>query len=143
MLKAEIIGLKGVQQAILRIKKRAEQHNQLALADAAEMTMTEAKLSIQARRSKGKSYRTKNKKILHIASAANNPPNTDTGNLVKNIKVKRIQGGYDVGSRTAAPYGAWLEFGTKNMSARPWLMPAYNKIMPAWKQKYMKRGLVK
>lgn len=50
-------------------------------------------------------------------------PNTDTGRLVQSIKVERDgESAYLVG--TNLKYGAWLEFGTKDMAARPWLSTA-------------------
>ena len=59
----------------------------------------------------------------HIAAAAGQAPNTDTGLLVNSIAVDKIGSAtYTVGS--GLPYASWLEFGTKKMKARPWLMPA-------------------
>lgn len=68
--------------------------------------------------------------ITHQASAAGEYPKTDTGNLVASIKSQGLindgknQSGLDVylvGSPLV--YAAYLEFGTLNMSARPWLYP--------------------
>lgn len=57
-----------------------------------------------------------------FASFPGDPPNTDTGRLVQSIQFE-IDGnvGY-VGTNLV--YGAWLEFGTKNMAPRPWLSVA-------------------
>jgi HK97 gp10 family phage protein len=67
----------------------------------------------------------------HTASKAGDAPNTDTGNLVQSIKVRKQKtlGGLDsylIGS--ALDYAAWLEFGTLTTAARPWLQPAVDKV---------------
>ena len=67
----------------------------------------------------------------HTASKAGDAPNTDTGNLVQSIKVKKQKtlGGLDsylLGS--PLDYAAWLEFGTLTTAARPWLQPAVDNV---------------
>lgn len=68
----------------------------------------------------------------HKASAAGEPPKTDSGQLVRNItsEVKRGGKSATVGSRTPAPHGLFLEFGTTHISPRPWLRPTYTKNIP-------------
>lgn len=83
-----------------------------------------AKQSILEHQSRGRIYKRGN--ITHQASTQGNPPNSDTGTLVNNIRVEKIKGGYDVGSRKGAPHGLWLELGELK---RPWLMPAYEKAI--------------
>ena len=129
-LKVEI---KGAAEFAINAKKCANQANikvdQILAAGAIE-TNSEARKSILEHRSKGNVYlRGKNNSISHTASTAGNPPNSDTGTLVKNIRVEKIKGGYDVGSRKGAPWGLWLEFGTSKVAARPWLTPAYQKAI--------------
>lgn len=68
--------------------------------------------------------------VTHKASAAGEFPKTDTGNLVASIKTinKDTTGAiveYLVGS--SLDYAEWLEFGTLDMSARPWLMPSMRR----------------
>jgi HK97 gp10 family phage protein len=59
----------------------------------------------------------------HIAAAAGQAPNTDTGKLVASIAAEKVKDGhYVVG--TNLDYGAWLELGTSKMLPRPWLEPA-------------------
>lgn len=55
------------------------------------------------------------------------PPNADTGRLHQSIKVAFNEGEKWVEVGTDVLYGAWLEFGTLTMPARPWLGPAYAK----------------
>ena len=67
------------------------------------------------------------------ASAPGQPPAVDRGNFLRSIIAKPIKGGYKVGS--TMNLGAWLEFGTRHMLARPWLRPAariyWKKSAPA------------
>tara|TARA_R100001480_G_scaffold134410_3_gene131477 strand:- start:213 stop:638 length:426 start_codon:yes stop_codon:yes gene_type:complete len=66
----------------------------------------------------------------HRASAPKEPPATDTGFLVSQISmnVKKEANGVIVGQViSAAPYSAHLEFGTTNMTERPFMQPALEK----------------
>lgn len=95
------------------------------------------------RRQKGKrgSFRASD---FHRASAPGNPPARDTGILANSVshtvKVKGLIVSGHVGSdiakiRSKDPtsdpeYGFFLEMGTKNMAARPWLRPSLIKANP-------------
>lgn len=76
--------------------------------------------SIQANGSQGAPR--SNGKGFH--SKPGEPPNTDTGRLVSSIKFEFIEPGTALVG-TNLKYGAWLEFGTQNVAARPWLAPAF------------------
>jgi len=125
----KVEGLDRMNSLVQKIQKYVPDAVAKTLFYGAQLTMNEAKRSIQASGSKGVTYKRGN--ILHTASTAGNPPNTDTGNLVNNITVEKIDGGYDVGSRKDAPYGLALELGTSNMLPRKWLTPAYEKAIKA------------
>lgn len=57
-------------------------------------------------------------------------PNSDSGDLIKSLKIVN-QGFYaDVGSDLF--YAPWLEFGTQNMPARPFLAPALKRRRFVW-----------
>jgi len=58
-------------------------------------------------------------------------PNADTGRLHQSIRVAFNKGAGWVEVGTDLLYGAWLEFGTRDMAARPWLLPAYQKNLKA------------
>jgi len=58
----------------------------------------------------------------HTTSKPGDAPNTDTGRLVQSIQVEVKKDGVYVGS--GVEYAKKLEFGTSNMAARPWLIPA-------------------
>jgi HK97 gp10 family phage protein len=99
--------------------------------------MANAVKSISADPSPGITYKKYHKKKNgggfrgnHTASKPGDAPNSDTGNLVQSITVIKLKpsGGldqYSIGS--PLDYAAWLEFGTLDMAARPWLSPAVDK----------------
>jgi HK97 gp10 family phage protein len=78
--------------------------------------------SIKGGGKSGKAY--KRGKKSHIASAPGEAPAADKGRLDNSIMaLKSIDGdGWLVG--TALKYGKHLEFGTKDIKPRPWLIPA-------------------
>ena len=60
----------------------------------------------------------------HVASKPGDAPNTDTGALVRSIQVQPVAPSETIFVGTSLEYGKHLEFGTRGMEARPWLMPA-------------------
>ncbi len=102
----------------------------------ATSTQSEAIKSIQAHASSGEVYNKRGRQ--HASSVPGSPPNSDTGNLVANITIEDIDGGFDVGSRKGAGYGLALEFGTIKMAPRPWLQPAYDRAVKIVIEKIMK-----
>ena len=76
---------------------------------------------------------------IYIASKPGDVPNTDTGNLIKNIRVSRVKGntrkGYSVYVRAVTPYARRLELGGRDkrgimIKARPFMGPALAKNAP-------------
>lgn len=64
---------------------------------------------------------------LHIPSSPGYAPAVDTGDLIKSIKMDVRINEIEVGSNLTGKkgkYPVFLEYGTKNMEARPWLGPA-------------------
>ena len=74
----------------------------------------------------GLTYEKYSPRRTHRASAPGAYPATDTGRLASSVRMvfptaSSMSG--EVG--TAVKYGAWLEFGTTGMAARPWLLPSF------------------
>jgi len=71
---------------------------------------------------------------IHIASKPGDAPNTDTGNLIRNIRVSKTKGntrkGYTAYVRAVTPYAYDLEHGTSRVKARPFMGPALAKNAP-------------
>ena len=99
-----------------------------ALNASAQIVRTATIDLIQRSPKTGLTY--KRRTVTHKASAPGEPPATDTGFLVSQIfaKVDVARLVADVESR--APYSKFLEFGTVNMEARPFLMPAFEQSKP-------------
>ena len=79
--------------------------------------------------SPGRTYRLENR--VHVASRAGDAPNTDTGNLIRNIRVSTAEGnllkGYSAEVKAITPYAMRLEYGQGKVKARPFMRPALNK----------------
>ena len=103
----------------------------------------EAKKSIASGKPTGKTY--KRGGITHTASAAGQPPATDTGFLVSQITTSvKTEGTKVVGQIVAsAPYAKPLEFGTTNMAARPFMQPALEKNRAKIDKIFKKGGYIK
>lgn len=94
----------------------------------------DATTSIQQGSPSGRIYmRGKNKNIRHIASAAGEPPASDTGALAVSIRAEQTKTGADVKAggifvkNKKVDYPVHLEFGTSKMLPRPFMQPAFEK----------------
>lgn len=95
-----------------------------ALYECADAVRAEAHRSISAGSVSGKG---------HKPSAANTPPNRDTGHLQSQIEVSQPES-FVSRVTSNAEYSAALEFGTSKMSARPFLRPARDAALPRAKR---------
>lgn len=119
-------GLEESIQAIYLATNNVETAVDAAIRAGAAAIQTEAVTSISQGAKTGRIYKRGNK--IHQASAAGEAPATDSGDLVRRIQaLKSIAGDGSWLVGTSLPYGKHLEFGTKDMGARPWLIPAMEK----------------
>lgn len=91
---------------------------------AGNLVRNTAVSSIQQGAKSGVVYEKYNPRRTHRASAAGEPPATDTGFLVNNIFVKFDSDKLGVSVESRANYSLALEFGTSKMAARPFMQPA-------------------
>lgn len=74
--------------------------------------------------------------VPHVPSAPGEPPHVDTGALQSSIHVE-TPGPFTRLVGDGVEYGVYLEFGTKHMAARPWLLPAVETerepFLASWK----------
>lgn len=61
-------------------------------------------------------------------SAPGEPPGVDTGALQRSITVQQV-GHLRYVVAVGTEYAAYLEYGTSNMAARPFLLPAFKTIV--------------
>ncbi len=113
---------KGVTRALVKLSTRSKSTALDWVEASAKMIEDRAVKNINEGSRTGKLY--KRRSVTHQASAVNEFPKTDTGELVKNITTERAGDVVTVGSRESAPHGYWLEFGTTKMEPRPWLKPS-------------------
>jgi len=78
----------------------------------------------------GRTYTLYNPRRVHTASAPGEPPAADTGYLQNNIIWEVDSDGLSGDVVSRAEYSEFLEFGTRNMAARPFLQPAAEENRP-------------
>jgi len=133
MAEIELIGAKELSAFLKQMPDMAEKDLDVLLFDMAAHTHETAVSNIQGGGRSGRVYRRKGK--THQASAAGEYPKSDTGTLARSTTLEReAVANYTVGSRSmggkgGAPYGLWLEFGTRNMAKRPWLSRAFDATL--------------
>ena len=130
MKNIKIVGLESGFNEILekRLQTNLRQVVTRNLRRASLIVEGEAKQSIQRGTKTGKIY--KRRSITHQASAPGQAPASDTGFLVSNITSTaptNVMKNIEVNVISKAPYSKFLEFGTRNMEARPFLQPALEK----------------
>ena len=127
MTAVTVIGIDKLNATLKALERDTGRHAKSAYIAGGKLVEGEAKRSIQER-SPGNTvtrYRSGGGSYEHQASGPNEAPNTDTGRLVSSINTEITDDGVYVG--TSLEYGKYLEFGTKDMEERPWLIPALNK----------------
>ena len=108
---------------------------------AANLVRNTAVNSINQGAKSGVVYEKYNPRRTHRASAAGQPPATDTGYLVSNIFIDVDLDGLGASVESRAEYSSFLEFGTSKMAARPFMQPALEENKP--KIKRLARQMVK
>jgi len=123
-----LIKVEGVSETVNNIRLFRENLGKEvaeAVLKSALAVRDDAVRSIQTKTGGGRTYRLYKPNRTHQASAPNNAPNTDTGRLVSSIKWEVQKDAVIVGS--GLKYARYLEFGTRNVQPRPWLIPAFEK----------------
>ena len=100
------------------------------IAKGLQDTRNTAVQSIHAAGSGGITYEKYNPRRTHTASKAGDPPNTDTGYLANNVYAVQDADGLGGQVESRADYSEYLEFGTSQMLARPFLQPALEENRP-------------
>ena len=111
--------------------KSIEKQLKINLRIAGMMVRNTAVQSILSGGKSGKVYEKYNPRRTHRASGEGQAPASDTGFLASNIVLSKINDqdmSIEVESR--AEYSEFLEFGTQNMKARPFMFPALEENKP-------------
>lgn len=108
---------KAHSDRLKRMAQRTPQQVGQALYRAGQLIELDAERSITAGSVSG---------AAHVPSRPGEPPNNDSGGLVRSIETKL--NGTDLVTVTAggpvAPYAVFQEYGTSKMAARPFMRPA-------------------
>ena len=146
-VKAEVKGTSDFILKLGNISEKAGVEVRKAINQGALMVKTDALRSIK-KTSFGKKYMRKGK--IMFRSKPGDAPNKMDGDLEKNIRVST--GKYDMGKtyyaevRSEVPYAKSLEYGTKKMAKRPYMIPAMKKnetVIEELVKKAIARGLLK
>ena len=129
MISMKMTGAREILRNIKRFGGDAERLEKQAVYATANAIRNDAIKSIQQKSNGGQvtRYSQGGKPFSHTVSKPYAAPNTDTGNLVKSINTQPLAPAKTMYVGVNADYGTWLEFGTRNMKARPFLTPAMNE----------------
>lgn len=131
----KIEGAKSVMDALSRLDAQATNEVRDVINSTAQNIRNTAIRSVKNSPANGRVY--KRGAGSHTASSGGNPPRTDTGRLASSIAVVTD----DLASNLEAEIGAYvdyaahLEYGTRNMSARPFMFPALEQNMKGYVSK--------
>tara|TARA_B100001057_G_C22773014_1_gene920393 strand:+ start:513 stop:956 length:444 start_codon:yes stop_codon:yes gene_type:complete len=144
-MKLEIVNAKSFDRKLNGYKKGVKNKVLLSCQKSADIVRNEAVNSIVRGSPSGTTYQKYNPRRMHTASARNQPPASDTGFLANNISAtsKKTNTGAEGTVTSAAPYSAFLEFGTLNMAKRPFMLPALRNSKKAIKKIFVKNGLLR
>ena len=124
---AKIVGSIEIEANLKRISRTAKQLISHAVFKGVADVESEAKKSIQRGGKSGIVYQRYNPKRTHRSSAPGEPPASDTGYLVNNIKRRMDSDKLGGEVRSRADYSKYLEYGTSKMMPRPYMFPALEK----------------
>ncbi len=133
-----------------RLQKDAPRNLKKAMTKSALLVRGEAVSSILSGNKSGVTYRKYNPNRTHTASAKGQAPASDTGTLASGISHEVVMEGRNVVGKITAfasdgggdNYAKHLEFGTVNMSARPFMQPALNKNAKKIQAIFKREGII-
>jgi HK97 gp10 family phage protein len=132
-MKLTLTGSAELQAALKEFGIQADKELAMAVRGTAQNIRSHAIKSIQRGPKSGTVYEKGTPKRTHRASAPGEAPATDTGRLVGSINASVEGKTAEVVADTE--YATWLEFGTQDMGARPFMAPAVEKERPAWEKR--------
>lgn len=116
----KISGLDELRKNLADIESKIQREVVKAKIGAGKLVEGEARRSIQTPSDSGRTVKVRGG--VHLISKEGEAPNTDTGALQRSLQTE-VKGN-DVYVGTANKYAPHLEYGTKNMKPRPFLLPA-------------------
>lgn len=140
-MKIQLTGAKQVVSELEKRKNKMATQLEQAVKLAAQDVRNECVRSISKGSRTGKIYIKNGRQ--HQASGPGEAPKTDTGRLVNSLAFKMIGklsaiAGAIAGDGVVAEYAKSLEFGTRKMDSRPFLVPAVEKMRPKFNERVKK-----
>lgn len=138
MISMKLQGMAKVFSEIQKRRNKMEAQLSTAVKLSAQDVRNECVKSIQGGSRTGNVYVKRG--VQHQASAPGEAPKTDTGRLVSSLgfrmtgKLTALAGSDGI----VAEYAKSLEFGTRNMAARPFLVPAVEKLRSKMNERFRK-----
>lgn len=129
-VKVKVTGARRLQRRFAALSEELTAGLGQALLEGAEAVRDEAVRSITSEPKSGRLSATAGGAARHRASAPGQPPAAQTGRLAASIEARRgpgLSATVGVHDRAVAEYAEHLEFGTRRMAARPWLVPALER----------------
>ena len=124
---AEITGDKELARALARLGKGVQKEAGKVVDATALEVRGEIVKGYNKGPATGRVYQRGN--ISHRASAPGEAPMTDTGRLASSV-VYENTGTLSAEVHTKVNYGAWLEYGTRDIAPRPLWLPTAKKAAP-------------
>lgn len=121
----EIDGAQSLIQQLNQLNASGRQVVEDVITNLTLETHQFAVTGIQSGPASGKVYQKYKPNRTHQASAPGQYPMTDTGRLASSVKFELPQTDLVARVGTNLKYGAFLEFGTSKMEARPWLLRSF------------------
>lgn len=106
MIRAKIAGQKSLAARLKRLRAAQRAKLKAAVAESLNEVRERARANIRAGARSG------------------------TGALAESVEARSDADGLGGTVGTALPHGRYLEFGTRQMAARPWLQPAFDAAKP-------------
>lgn len=116
----------AIKSRIAEVKAELTRRADLLSFRLAHQLRNNAIEAIQSGQKSGRIY--KRGAITHQASAPGEAPASDTGALVRSIRVDHQPGTGRASVVVAADYAGYLEFGTRKMAPRPFIRPSIAKL---------------
>lgn len=107
----------------IALSEAVERAVEVSLKGGAMLIANDVKTSIARGPKTGRVYRRRS--VAHQASAPGQPPATDTGKLVGSVVSDGV--GMAAYVEVRSIYAKWLEYGTRRMAPRPFLIPAVER----------------
>lgn len=119
-------GVESLQSRLQKVPARVAAGVLNGLQALSLLMQNTARREIQTGSKTGRVYTRRS--VRHQASAPGEYPATDTGFLVSSVIGEVLRDTFEAVLSSGVIYAKWLEFGTKKMAPRPFLVPTLHAV---------------